>query len=281
MANVYLEYTITKNERYDIRLSDFDYVNSNKEQYKITIMNKGDFGKLHVFKWKSGGFFASDNVWYSGSKEPEDIFELIETIDKDDFAQKYSEKNVELFNSLDCIKDVDKQNIIDVCEYAIAKTKKIKFMSDNTKVLLYIDLFDGNQGVKVISQPIKAFEEGINYELTVYEQYGDFCETYDTLDEAYTNAFKYLTQLMEGLYMQLELSYDRDYKSLLPSIKKKYIDDKVKELVNLNKWDFYIKDVYSEMFKELNEKELKIFNKDMYKLIVTKYKNKPKIYKFT
>ena len=153
-------------------------------------------------------------------------------------------------------------------------------MSVNTKVLLYIDLYDGNKGVKVISQPIKPFEEDIEYELTVYQYHGDMCETYKTLDEAYDKAFEYLEKLMYDLYMYLDLSHDDDYKSSLPSIKKIYIDDKVKERVKLYKWDFYVNTVYSKMFKELNDKELKILSKNMYKLIVSKYKNRPNVYKF-
>jgi len=279
MTNIYLEYSIMKNTRYDIRLSDFDYTDTNNETHNMSIMNKGDFGKLHVFKLDNGELFASDNVWYTGSKEPENNFELVKRLDKNEFLEKYSDKNVKLFNSLDCVKDADKPDVIEACEFAITRTKKIKFISDNTKVLLYIDLYDGNQGVKVVSQPIKVFEDGINYELTVYEDYGDFCETYDTIEEAYTNAFKYLKQLMAGLYAQLDSSYCSKHKSLLPTIKKKYIDDRAKELVKLNNLEFYVDDSH-KMFKELNDNNLKILDKDTYKLTITKYKSKPKIHKF-
>jgi hypothetical protein len=280
MTPIHLDYSIIKNKRYEIRLSDFDYTDTNNELHKMLISGKGDFGKLHIFKRTNGELFASDNVWYSGRTEPEEDFELIEQIDKDEFIQKYSGQTVELFDSLKYVKDNEMPNVIDACEYAINRSKKIKFIFANTKVLLYIDLYDGNKGVKVISQPIKPFEEDIEYELTVYQYNGDMCETYSTLDEAYDKAFEYLEKLMYDLYMYLDLNHERDYKSLLPSIKKKYIDDKVKERVKLYKWGFYINTVYSKMFKELNDKELKILSKNMYKLIVSKYKNRPKVYKF-
>jgi len=102
MITIYLDYSIIKNKRYEIRLSDFDYTDTNNELHKMSISGKGDFGNLHIFKRTNGELFASDNVWYSGSIEPEEDFELIEQIDKDEFIQKYSGQTVEFSRILKC-----------------------------------------------------------------------------------------------------------------------------------------------------------------------------------
>ena len=248
MVNIYVDYVIKFNGKEKIMLSDFEYTNEYGKKFNMTVMPKGCHGNWRIYKNENNEIFASNNVWYSSNSNIiKENYELIEEIKfTDDFINKYP--TIEIFNSLKCVKSDDLADIKLKCEEAILRDKEQNFILENTKTLFYLDLYDGSSGLKLYSQPIKAFAEDIDYRLTIFENYTGFTKIYDTLNEAYNDCFKYLEILINDLHKQIN-DYDNEYIiDILPTIKKCHINNEIKNYAKSHNCKFYVCNEYTDLY---------------------------------
>ena len=247
MVNIYIDYVIKFNGKEQIKLSDFEYTNEHGEKFNMNIMPKGCHGDWNIFKDENNKIFASNNVWYSSNSETnKENFKFIEKINStNDFFNKYP--NIETVDSLKYVKESDMADIKLQCEEAIMREKEQKFILENTNTIFYLDLYDGGSGLKLYSQPVKAFVDEIDYRLIVFENYMDFVKIYDTLDEAYNACFKYLELLIKGLYKENNYN-DESILDIMPTIKNCYMNDEIKQYAKNHNCNFYTCKEYYNLY---------------------------------